>query len=292
MIKKLKYHEIDYEKYSDCIENSVQRNFYAQREILDFLTNKNWELLIWNNYEYVMPIPIKKKFGFVFAVMPLFCQQLGVFGAVKNEKIEFQFLEFLKENYRMLTYSFNFNNLTEKKLITKKNYFIEKTEYSLLRKKYFKGRKSTVKVAQYLTHKEETLSEALEFIKKNFKGLEKQKDLTHFFNYLKFLETKNILRIFGSYKENELTNIAILIKNENQFSLLGLINKEEFKTDNGASFLIDKILQENIHQKSFDFMGGSIRGIEVFFKSFGSECQEYPILTNSKKDLVKNIFRK
>ena len=39
-------------------------------------------------------------------------------------------------------------------------------------------------------------------------------------------------------------------------------------------------------------MGGSIRGIEIFFKSFGSECQEYRAIMISKKELVKNFFKK
>ncbi|MGZ5189079.1 MAG: hypothetical protein ACXWB5_06570, partial [Kaistella sp.] len=61
---------------------------------------------------------------------------------------------------------------------------------------------------------------------------------------------------------------------------------------NGASFLIDRILKEHIEEKYFDFMGGSIRGIEVFFKSFGSSLQQYPVIENSKKDLLINFFRK
>lgn len=291
MIKRLRNKEIDFQKYNDCIEQSLQKNFYAKKEILDFLS-EDWELLVHGDYEYVMPIPIKKKFTFKIVVMPLFCQQLGVFGKEKNDEIELQFFNFLNRNYKVLTYSFNFHNLIGHNLGTKKNYWIEKIDYQTLRKNYFKGRKSTVKVAQYLNFTELELSETINFIKDNFKGLDKQKDMDHFSHYLHFLNSKNLLRIFGSRKESQFTNLAILIENDGQFSLLGLINKEKFKMDNGASFLIDRILQENIQDKSFDFMGGSIRGIEVFFKSFGSECQEYPTILISKKELVKKFFKK
>ena len=140
--------------------------------------------------------------------------------------------------------------------------------------------------------KELKSTDFLDFIKSNFKGLDKKGDVNQFFRYMNFLESENKLRLFGSYKENELTNMAIIIDDENRFSLLGLINEDQYKSDNGASFLIDRILKENIHEKSFDFMGGSIRGIEVFFKSFGAILQEYPILVNSKKDLLKKIYKK
>ncbi len=291
MIKRLNYQQIDFEKYQHCIETSLQRNFYAKKEILDTLCEE-WELLVSGDYDYIMPVPLKKKYGFHFVLMPLFCQQLGVFSKTVNREMEQQFLTFLKRNYRVFSYYFNHQNTFNQDLKVKKNYFIECTEYSVLRKNYFKGRKSTVKTAQYLDFKEVGLAETFGFINDNFKGLKKKSDFQKFLGYLKFLETKKMLRIFGAFKDNQLTSLAIMICEGDAFSLLGLVNDENYRLDNGASYLIDRILKENIHEKSFDFMGGSIRGIEVFFKSFGSVLQEYPVLENTKKDLLLNILRK
>ncbi|MBO6201615.1 MAG: hypothetical protein J6N74_08355, partial [Chryseobacterium sp.] len=222
----------------------------------------------------------------------LFCQQLGIFG--KSDKmINEKFLKFLKTNYNVINYSFNFQNDFENELVTKKNFYLPVQEYAFLRrKKYFKGRKSTVKTAQYLEFREVfAQKDILEFIKNNFKGLEKESDMDFFIRYLLFLDKKKQLKMFGSYYEENLTNVAVLIDNENYFSLLGLLNNEELKNHNGASFLIDRILELNIETKAFNFMGGSIRGIEVFFKSFGSDLQEYHVIQNSKKDLIKNWLK-
>lgn len=291
MIKRLKYQEIDFDKYNRCIENSVQKNFYAKKETLDFLS-KNWELLVYGDYEAVMPIPFTKKVVFKIVDMPLFCQQLGIFSKDKNTIVNQKFLEYLNGNYNVITYQFNHENQFEV-LATKKNYVIPIQEYAFLRrKKYFKGRKSTVKTAQYLEFREVfSTTEILDFIKNNFKGLEKQSDLNFFMTYLKYLDENKKLKMFGSYFENQLTNITILIDEEKSYSLLGLINNEELKNHNGASFLIDRILDLNIESKAFNFMGGSIRGIEVFFKSFGSDLQEYHVIQNSKKDLIKNWLK-
>lgn len=291
MIKKLKYSEIDFVKYNACIENSVQKNVYAEKENLDFLC-ESWELIATADYQFVMPVPVKKKFGFKFVLMPLFCQQLGVFGPRVNPEIEEEFKAFLMKNYRVFFYAFNHQNVL-KDCVSKKNYFIPSTEYSLLRKGYFKGRKSTVKTAQYLDFKEISLSSNKDFLEKNFKGLDQKSDKEKLMQYLHFLEKKGILRIFGSFFEDQLTNSALVIDDGKTFSLLGLVNDELHKKHNGASFLIDRILKENIHHRSFDFMGGSIRrGIELFFKSFGSVLQEYPIVFESKKDLLLKLFRK
>ena len=291
MIERIKYQDINFEKYNNCIENSVQKNFYCEKETLDFLS-KNWELLVYGDYEAVMPIPFVKKTFFKVVLMPLFCQQLGIFGK-SNELINEKFLKFLKTNYNVINYSFNFHNDFENELITKKNFYLPVQEYAFLRrKKYFKVRKSTVKTAQYLEFREVFAKKnILEFIKNNFKGLEKESDMDFFIQYLFFLEKSHKLKLFGSYYEENLTNVAVLIDNENYFSLLGLLNNEELKNHNGASFLIDRILHLNIETKAFNFMGGSIRGIEVFFKSFGSDLQEYHVIQKSKKDLIKNWLK-
>ncbi|WP_027376233.1 hypothetical protein [Kaistella palustris] len=291
MIRRISYKNIDFKKYTYCIENSVQKNFYAEKDNLDLLCEA-WEILVDGDYDFVMPVPLKRKLGFKLVLMPLFCQQLGVFGAEKNNAKEQEFLDFLRKKYTVFSYAFNFHNSFVSEIKMKKNYVILPVDYAVLRKSYFKGRKSTVKTAQYLHFKEVKRTDVLDFIKNHFKGLEKPGDVARFFSYIDFLEQNSRLKIFGSFRENDLTNLAVIISSKDKYSLLGLINDGRFKTDNGASFLIDRILKENIAAKTFDFMGGNIRGIELFFKSFGSQLQPYPILETSKRDLVKNFFKK
>lgn len=291
MIRRLKYHEIDFEKYSNCLENSVQKNFYGQSDILDFLTDKSWELLVLNDYDAIMPIPVQQRFFISYSYIPLFCQQLGIFSAEDNPIINEKFLTFFRKNYRIQSYAFNDKNSFENLSSLKKNYIIQKTDYKSLRKYYFKGRKSTVKTSQYLHFKELNLNDSiLDFIILNLKGLNHKKEIQKFSDYVGFLNQRKNLLLFGSYKETELTNVAIMINKDSELFLLGLINNEKFIKDNGASFLIDRIIQLYISEKKLNFMGGSIRGIEVFFKSFGSECFEYPIILNTKKDFIKSLF--
>jgi hypothetical protein len=288
MIRRLKYNEIDFEKYSKCLENSAQKNWYARKEVLDQLSG-NWHILVYNDYEAVMPVPLKRKFALNLVVMPLFCQQLGVFSSKDDFKINDQFLNFLKNRYNIFSYSFNHYNSFSQDLDKKKNYTIQISDYILLRrKKYFKGRKSTAKCAQHLIYKEIDFSEeSFSFMQKNFKGLSKNGDVEKYRKYLNFLYTNNSLKLSGAYLDEKLINIAVLIDEKDQLSLLGLINDEEYKDENGPSFLIDKILSFYIHEKKFNFMGSNIRGIEVFFKSFGAELQEYPTLENK---ILKKFF--
>jgi hypothetical protein len=275
----VKYKDIDFQKYTKCIQHSVQKNWYAGKEVLDELCG-NWEVLVYEDYKAVLPVPLKKKLGLNFVIMPLFCQQLGVFSEKDNCEINDNFLQFLKRNYKVFLYSFNHHNSFSENLEKKKNYTIPVSDYILLRrKKYFKGRKSTAKCAQHLIYKEIELNqEHLSFIEKNFKGLKKETDIKKFKDYLYFLNNNHSLKLSAAYLEERLINVAVLVNESTQLSLLGLINDESYKAENGPSFLIDKILDKYIHQKEFNFMGSNIRGIEIFFKSFGGELQEYPYL--------------
>ncbi|MDR6405616.1 MULTISPECIES: hypothetical protein [Chryseobacterium] len=281
MIKKLKYNEIDFKKYTQCLENSEQRNWYAKKEVLDELSG-HWEVVVYGDYEAVLPVPMRKKLGINFVIMPLFCQQLGVFSGKDNFEINNLLLQYLKKKYQVLFYSFNQNNLFTENLEKKKNYIIPISNYEILRrKKYFKGRKSTAKCAQHLIYKEiELNADSLKFIEDNNKGIPKKSDFEKFIKYLSFLDQNKTLQLCGAYLGEKLINLAVLISEKEQLSLLALINDETCKNENGPSFLIDKILQLYIHEKSFNFMGSNIRGIEVFFKSFGAELQEYCHLEN------------
>lgn len=290
MIRRLKYAEIDFQLYEQCLNHSLQRNFYAKKQILDALCEE-WELLVVKDYEFVMPIPIKRKFGFKFVLMPLFCQQLGIFSKEKDSEIEQRFLDYLQINYRVYTYHFNFQNDFKENLKKRNNYVIETIDYTNLRKTYFKGRKSTVKTAQYLTSKQLNLDEVFQFIKNNFKGLSKDRERERLYFYLNFLDKNELLRLFGAFKNDKLISLAVVTDSGGQFSLLGLVNDENFRADNGASYLIDKILKDNIQNKSLNFMGSNIRGIEVFFKSFGATLQPYPVIEKSRKQLVLNFLK-
>jgi len=80
MIRRLKYHEIDFNKYSSCLENSFQRKYSAARLFLDITSDKKWELLVYKDYEAVMPVPYVFKLGkkivhnqMMLKSMKLFC---------------------------------------------------------------------------------------------------------------------------------------------------------------------------------------------------------------------------
>ncbi len=74
------------------------------------MLHQNWEILVDNDYEAVMPIPLAKKWGFNFVVMPLQTQQLGIFSEKDNSELNESFLAFFQQNYKVFYYAFNAKN--------------------------------------------------------------------------------------------------------------------------------------------------------------------------------------
>ncbi|QDP84078.1 hypothetical protein FNJ88_00360 [Chryseobacterium sp. SNU WT5] len=291
MIKRLRYHEIDFEKYQHCLENSCQRNFYVQKEILDFLC-EGWELLVYRDYEAVMPVPVKNKWKITFVVAPIFCQQLGVFSKDDNKQINTAFYDYLSRNYLIISYPFNYKNSFDIEVLCKKNYIIPKRDYSELKRNYMKGRKAvlpkSIKLLDYRVLSND--DNRTDFIKLHFKGLQKTTDLNGFIDFMEFLEYKNSLNVYESSYQSKTASLAVVAHHNDQMILMALINDKSLQEFNGASMLVDQILQDHIAEKDFDFMGGNIRGIELFFKSFGAKLQEFAVIENTKKTLIKNFL--
>ena len=59
-IKYLSHNNIDLKKWDICIQNAYNSLIYAESWYLD-IVSPNWEALVYNDYEYVMPLPLKRK---------------------------------------------------------------------------------------------------------------------------------------------------------------------------------------------------------------------------------------
>ena len=107
LIKYIHREHLDEEKYNDCVENSLQSNSYAFSWYLDIVCD-NWDVLVLDDYEAVMPIPWRKKYGIKYVYPPLWVLQLGVYS---NEAIdENKFLKHLFSTFKFVELRMNTHN--------------------------------------------------------------------------------------------------------------------------------------------------------------------------------------
>ena len=147
-LKYLKHAEIDSKQWNHCIDNAPNCRVYGYYWHLN-RTAEIWDALIWGNYEFVMPLPFRKKLGIKYIYQPLFSQQLGIFPN-PPEEIKEQFYNLLLQSFRYSNFQINAANSPSSKeseinFIPRKNYLLKlNTNYTQLSKKFAKNTKRNI----------------------------------------------------------------------------------------------------------------------------------------------------
>ncbi|CAH0183503.1 hypothetical protein [Chryseobacterium sp. Bi04] len=293
MIRRLRYNEIDFVKYSRCLENSEQKKYSATKDFLDTTSEKQWEILVYNDYEAVMPIPFVKKYGIKIVLNPKLCQQLGVFSAKDDVQLNEAFLNYLEKNYLIGAYPLNDFNQIQRKLRLRKNFLLYPDSYEKVYARYSPKRKRKLRLDDEVVKNSEikTISydEAKLFIENNMIGLCKENDLPDFMRIFEAFYHLNYLKFSAFFYHHKIINMIATYSDCSMVALLGTFNDKDYVKISGASVLIDTIIRETIEIHIFDFEGGELPNIEEFFRGFRPELKPYAIIENSKKDLLKKF---
>ena len=168
MIQYLKNNEIDIEKYDNCIKSSLNSRIYAFSWYLNIVAD-NWDVLVLNDYEAVMPLPWRSKYFIKYIYPPAWTQQLGVFSSFKIEAyLVNQFINAIPKKFKKITVQFNAeNDVSSFKTEKRTNYILKLDKpFEEIYKGFNKNRKRDLKKAEtekYSIDKEISADEFLYF---------------------------------------------------------------------------------------------------------------------------------
>lgn len=297
MIRRLKYQEIDFGKYEKCLSRSEQYKYSAEKQYLDITSQKKWELLVYKDYEAVMPVPYIRKMGVKIVVNPKLCQQLGVFSETDSVEINDLFLKYFEKKFRIWYYAFNDTNGFSKHLNQRKNFLIFPDQYENVQKKYSPKRKRKLRLDPEVLEESQlsgdvNFAEVKDFIEKNMMGANKKRDLVDFIRIFEALFHEKSLQFYAFYYQKKMINLIALHVSSHSVTLLGTFNDKNFVKLSGASVLIDHAIKNHIETKIFDFEGSEIPSVEEFFRGFRPELKPYLVISRSKMEMLKKaIYR-
>ncbi len=162
-VENISSNKIDRKKWDACIDAAPNGLIYSRSVYLDTMCD-NWNGIVLNNYETVMALPWRKKYGIKYIYDVPFIQQLGWIGEV-DEKIAQPFVKALFNFCQYGSYAFNFlNEITGKTPRTKKsnNYILKLSpHYNSIQRNYKTDLHNNLKKAnkfqlQYKTDKADT----------------------------------------------------------------------------------------------------------------------------------------
>jgi len=286
----LKHNEIDKVKWDNCISRSVNEHICARSWYLDIVSPK-WDALIEGDYEAVMPLTWKKKFGIYYLHQPYFAQQLGVFSTRQiSEDIIKEFIKGIPKKFKFIQICLNESNMPGNSSSGVNNNFNYKLDisgpYSEIYDSYSRNCKRNLKKAvnaQLTIDENITAVQFAEFVKANLGDKLTELNKRNYTTLKKVLETSlengagKIYRVLT--RDNKLCAVGSFLFSSKRCIFSVCASSVEGRSSHAMYFLVDHAIKNNSNKnRVFDFSGSNIKGIAYFNSTFGAKPIEYPYI--------------
>lgn len=272
-------HEIDRVKWDACISSASNSLIYSTSLWLDHLAD-NWSALVLNDYDAVMPVAWRRKYGIRYCYHVPFIQQLGIYSPRANIDGA-QFAAMLTAFCRYGTYPFNYANHYE--AVSKRTNFVLRLDgsYDEMSTAFSSDVLQNIRRAENnnLRYERATAREAIEAYRSLYRDRIQVPDDTfcRLGKLCEFLSEGQNLIGRKAVSANGKT-LAIALLPVYGMRLYNIMNSTfpEGKNVESNYFLLSQLWKE--HQLSgmvFDFEGSDIPGVKAFYRKFGATDQPY-----------------
>ena len=284
-IQYLTHDKIDKVKWDQCIDNAENGLIYAYSFYLDAMA-ENWDALVLNDYEVVMPLTWKKKFGIHYLYQPFLTAQLGVFGKKVTEKNCSDFFQAIPHKFRYIDISLNSGHISgvpSGYSILRLNHILDlNPSYENIYKKYSENIQRNIKKAKQagcIIQKGfdivKVIELALQQMKKHSK--ESAENVTRFRKLYQLLVSQKKAVTYGVSLKDELLASAVFFFSHNRAYYILVGNHPNGKTIGASHMLIDAFIKDHAGKNIvLDFEGSDIPSLGLFYKSFGASEIVYP----------------
>ncbi|MEO8721365.1 MAG: hypothetical protein ABI297_09395 [Ginsengibacter sp.] len=276
-ITYLKHVNIDKIKWDHCIENAHNSLIYAHSSFLDIMS-KNWDALVMDEYEAVMPLTWNKKFGISYLRQPVFTQQLGIFGNISFDKnITTSFINKALEIFPFVEINLNYAN----EFSTKKCNLILHLDHPFeeIEKAFRKDFVNKIQKLSLIYQSSDDVQKAIQIFRENYKN----KINISSKSYQQWFLACNKLKMAGQLfirkvnsLDGELLSTALFLKDKKRIYYVMSCTLRSGRKQYSNYFLLYHAIKEFSGQNLiFDFEGSEIPSIKSFFLKFGATDQPY-----------------
>lgn len=299
-IRLLKNKDIDYQKWDQSILRSTVPLIYAQFWYLD-LISPDWDALIYGDYDFVMPLIIRRKLGISFLLQPIYGQQHGVFPEC-DSVVQNTFLTSIRDQFKYVTINLNASHsepFPEGFTIQLRNNFILNLSHPLeeLKNNYSKHTRRQIRKAEdnkVFIIKGVPTSEYFDLKISASKSKPPPQSMQTLKRLMNHGYTQGNGMIYGAYNQhNTLCAAAFFIFAGQRVTYLNAVSNDEGRNINAMHIIVDHFIQEHSGALlTLDFEGSAIPGIARFYKGFGSETEQYYRLKSNRLPIPLRWFKK
>jgi len=284
-IRLVRHGAIESDKWNVCIRTAANGLIYAQSAYLDAMAGK-WDALVVGDYETVMPLTWKKKWGINYLYQPFLTAQGGIFGEQAAARTP-AFLAFLQKEYRFAEICLNYGN-TSAALpagATLRNNFVLSlaAPYDVLSTYFNENTRRNSKKCRQAGAVFSQLADAEQVItiatrQMQAQGHQPGEGVQRFRKIFQQLATANSAKAFGVFDTTGfLLASAVFFYGNNRAYYILVGNSPEARQTGASHMLIDCFIEQHAGSGLLlDFEGSDIPSLAHFYKGFGAENQPYP----------------
>lgn len=301
MIRYLKNNEIDRDAWNTCVNQAPGALLYGYSWFLDMVAD-DWDGLVLDNYDAVMPLPKRRKWGIDYLYQPVLMQQGGIFSRVElGPDLVQKFIDSIPAHFRLIEINLNYSNSFSEIMLKKNRNLVLKLDKDsdTLMNNYSENTKRNIKKAQkkdYTFHYNFDMNNIMHLFNEN-KGAElklnkywknRVTEITHALHHKGFGHTISLYN-----KKNQCIAGAFYAEYKQRVYFLFSGSGSEAKSSGAMHFLIHSLINKYAGSNFiFDFEGSNNDGLARFYSGFGAFEQNYPIIRINKLPYYMKLFKR
>ena len=301
-IQYLTYQQINRQKWDDCITNAGNGLIYGYSVYLDSMAGA-WDALVLNDYDAVMPLTWRKKYGIRYLYQPYFTASLGVFGNNISASLVSDFLQAIPVIFKYWDIYLNAGNYFELplfKLYERANYVLPlQNNYQHLFQHFRNNIKRNIvkaKQLQLIVEKNIPVERVIELAKEQSPSysLVSNIDYEKFEKMYHHFHQNQQAIAYGVYTPHKqlVASCVFFLSHKRAYYILAA-NHPNGKTLGASHALIAAFIEEHAGQDLLlDFEGSDISNLAFFYSSFGAVTEKYVGLKNNKLPRLLRLFKK
>ncbi|MBL0356891.1 MAG: hypothetical protein IPP72_08345 [Chitinophagaceae bacterium] len=301
-IEYVPYQHIDKEKWDACIAAAGNGLIYATSIYLDSMA-ENWDALVLDNYETVMPLTWGKKYNIHYLYQPFFTASLGVFGKKIDAALLNDFLQAIPAKFKYWDIYLNNGNyfqLENFKLYERMNYILPLNEqYEKLSEQFRDNIKRNIRKSEKLNclvQKDIPVDEVIALATEQsqaFSSLSKD-DFDRFKKLYQQLHQQQRAVTYGVYTSSGqlvASGVFFFYLQRAYYILVG--NHPNSKAVGASHALINAFIKDHAGNAIvLDFEGSDISSLAFFYSSFGASEEKYVGLKLNRLPALVKLFKK
>lgn len=249
------------------------------------IMSPGWSALVIDDYDYILPLPVRRKYGIKYLAMPAFSQSIGIIPeAGSDSRVKSLFYGFLVSNFKFIDLCIRDNAEDYGFSVqTKNNYVIPlKRQYKEIWEDYSSSCRRNIRIGR---EERRRITENIDpgplmelfrtGVGRNISGISSN-DLGKMERLMMYTIDRGIGKTFGIYHAGRPAHAIFAIDYADRLTLL-ITATSQYSRDSKAGYLITDHIIFKYSGKGYvlDFAGSSIPSVATYNKSYGSIPESY-----------------